>query len=77
MIKISIDDSIYSLVESNSDVKKILINLGFTHLDNPKMYNTLAKAMTIRKACKVHKLDYDFVRLTFNNNNFDFIEEEF
>ncbi len=77
MIKISIDDSIYTIVENNNDLKDILIDLGFTHLDNPKMYNSIAKLMTIRKACKVHKLDYDFVKEAFNNKGFDFKEEEF
>lgn len=56
MKTISIDETIYSLVNNYPEIKDVLFSLGFTQLDNPVMFNSVAKVMTLRKALRVQNV---------------------
>lgn len=76
MKKISIDDSIYKIVEANPELKSILVTMGFEHLNDKRMYQTMAKVVTLRKAARMHNLPFGVIRQTLNEFGFDLIEEE-
>lgn len=76
MKHISIDDKIFDIVEQNNDVKNILVCLGFIHLNDPMMYKTIAKVMTIRKAAKRHDISFEQLEESFNKYGYDILEEE-
>ncbi len=76
MKNFSLDDSIYDVVSKYPESKDILISLGFSHLADPKMFNTIARVITLRKASKNHNLTYELVNQTFLDAGFEIIEEE-
>ncbi len=76
MKKISLDDSVYTIVNENSEIKDILVGLGLTQINDKKMFNTVARVMTVRKAARLHNLDYNALKKAFNTYGFDLLEEE-
>lgn len=76
MKKISLDDSVYTIVNENPEIKDILVGLGLTQINDKKMFNTVARVMTVRKAARLHNLDYNDLKKAFNTYGFDLLEEE-
>lgn len=76
MREISLDDSIFSLVEKYPESKEILISLGFTHIADARMLNTIARKITLRKAARNHSLSYDTINEAFMQADIIIIEEE-
>lgn len=59
-MKIDINEVVYDLIKDNDKLKKDLIDLGFTGLDNPIMLNSLGKKMTLKRGAKMMGIkDYE------------------
>ena len=52
-MKIDINKAVYVLVTENPELKDILINMGFKALDNPLMFNTMAKKVSLKRGAKI------------------------
>lgn len=52
MKKIDGDRTVYDLVQDNPDLKKILVNLGLTPLNNDAMLNTVGRMMSLNDGIK-------------------------
>lgn len=76
-MKISVDEKVFDIVNRIPEIKEILINLGFTHLANEKMFNTAAKVISIRKACNMHKIDFSVVKEALNKQGIEIEEDGF
>ena len=76
-MKISVDEKVFDIVNRIPEIKEILINLGFTHLANEKMFNTVAKVISIRKACNMHKIDFSVVKEALNKQGIEIEEDGF
>lgn len=70
MEKISINVPIKQLIEKHPKIKDIMYSLGFVHIVNPTMLNTVGKIITIKKGVEKHKLDMEMVKQTFLNEGF-------
>lgn len=70
MNKISINEPIKSVIDKHPKVKDIMLSLGFSHLAEPAMLNTVGKIITIKIGLKKHKLDLEEVREVFLKENF-------
>ncbi len=73
---ISVHEKISDLVEKHPEAVDILVSLGFVHLKNPAMLNTVGKIMTISKAAKRHQIDYETIKKAFNEAQIDLMEEQ-
>lgn len=75
MIEISLHDKIFDLVSEHPAIKEILIDLGFVHLSDQKMLNTVGKIMTIAKASKRHRLTYLQLKEAFEKHGYQLKED--
>ncbi len=75
MKTISLDDSIHKIVSDNPEITEILTSLGFDKLNDKKMFNTVARVMTLRKAARMHNITYDTIHDTLNTYGFTLKED--
>ena len=52
MKKIDGNQTVYELVKEDPDLKKVLVDLGLTPLNNPAMLNTVGRMMTLNDGIK-------------------------
>lgn len=52
-MKIDINKAIYYVVNENPEIKNTLIEIGFKGLDNPLMFNSMAKKISIKRGAKI------------------------
>lgn len=52
MKKIDGNQTVYELVKEDPDLKKVLVDLGLTPLNNPAMLNTVGRMMTLKDGIK-------------------------
>lgn len=57
MIKININETVYSLVTKYPNIKEVMVTLGFSQITNPISLQTIGKIMTLKKGAKVKQLD--------------------
>lgn len=55
--QINLKDTVFQICKQNPEIKALLIELGFKPLDNPLMFNTVARATTLLQGCKIIGLD--------------------
>lgn len=58
---IDLEATVFTLVQQYPELKEILLNLGFSEIVNPIMFNTMGKIMTLKKGSKVKK--FHWIRL--------------
>lgn len=52
MKKINGNKTVYTLIQEHPELKEVLVNLGFTPLNDPKMLNTVGRMMPLLKGVK-------------------------
>ena len=52
MKKIDGNKTVYTLIEENPELKSVLVELGFTPLNNEAMLNTVGRMMTLNNGAK-------------------------
>ncbi len=52
MKKINGDQTVYELIQQHPALKEVLVELGFTPLNNERMLNTVGRVMTLNKGAK-------------------------
>jgi len=52
MKRIDGNKTVYELVKEHPDLKPVLVNLGFTPLNNDKMLNTVGRMMSLNNGAK-------------------------
>lgn len=57
MIKININETVYSLVTKYPNIKEVMVTLGFSQITNPISLQTIGKIMTLKKGAKVKQID--------------------
>jgi hypothetical protein len=56
-VAIEEDANVGALVDAHEEAIPILVEAGFTAIANPLLRKTLARAVTLRQACSIHKID--------------------
>lgn len=51
------NQSVYQLVKENPSLKEVLVNLGFTPLNNEKMLQSLGRMMSLNDGMKQMSMD--------------------
>lgn len=59
------DITIYSLVKSYPKATDVMKSLGFLDIIKPGMLHTVGRVMTLKKGCKMKKIDYDKAKEAF------------
>lgn len=57
MKKIDGNKTVYELIKETPKLKPVLVNLGFTPLNNDKMLNTVGRMMSLNNGAKQINLD--------------------
>jgi len=70
MEKLSINIPIKKLVDQHPIVKDIMVSLGFKHIADAAMLNTVGRIITIKEGVKRHKLDMEDVKKRFLEDGF-------
>lgn len=70
MERISINTPIKKLVDKHPKVQEIMVSLGFKHIADPAMLNTVGRIITIKKGAAKHKLDLEVVKERFLEDGF-------
>ena len=73
---INTNKNIYELCKEYPEIKNILSDLGFEAINNPIMFNTMAKLTTIDKASKIKNIDMKNIIKKFEENGFAFENNE-
>lgn len=73
---INTNKNIYELCKEYPEIKNILSDLGFEAINNPIMFNTMAKLTTIDKASKIKNIDMNNIIKKFEENGFAFKNNE-
>ena len=73
---INTNKNIYELCKEYPEIKNILSDLGFESINNPIMFNTMAKITTIDKASKIKNIDMKNIIKKFEENGFAFENNE-
>ena len=73
---INTNKNIYELCKEYPEIKNILSDLGFEAINNPIMFNTMAKITTIDKASKIKNIDMNNIIKKFEENGFAFENNE-
>lgn len=71
MKKIDGNKTVYVLIKENPELKDVLVNLGFTPLDDPKMLNTVGRMMSLNNGAKQIKLDQKDLQAGLREANFE------
>lgn len=71
MKKIDGNKTVYVLIKENPELKDVLVNLGFTPLDDPKMLNTVGRMMSLNNGAKQIKLDQEDLQAGLREANFE------
>lgn len=71
MKKIDGNKTVYVLIKENPELKDVLVNLGFTPLDDPKMLNTVGRMMSLNNGAKQIKLDQEDLKTGLREANFE------
>lgn len=67
---ISLNDSIYNLVNMHNEVVNIMEELGFEGMTNKKTINTVGRIMTLKKGAKFKNIELNKIKELFEKNNF-------
>ncbi|HHX00050.1 MAG TPA: DUF1858 domain-containing protein [Acholeplasmataceae bacterium] len=70
MEHININEPIKNLIEKHPIIKDIMLDLGFKHIVDPMMLNTVGRFMTIKLGAKKHKLELEAVKEKFLEKGF-------
>ena len=73
---INTNKNIYEFCKEYPEIKNILSSLGFEAINNPVMFNTMAKLTTIDKASKIKNIDINNIIKKFEENGFAFENNE-
>lgn len=63
--------TVYVLIQENPELKDVLVNLGFTPLNDPKMLNTVGRMMSLNNGAKQIKLDGEDLKAGLHEANFE------
>lgn len=72
---IDLEATVFTLVQQYPELKEILLNLGFSEIVNPIMFNTMGKIMTLKKGSKVKKIPLDQIIKTLEEKGFEVIHQ--
>lgn len=70
MKEISLDASVYSLIEEYPDIKDIMYGLGFEAIVNPLLLKTIGKKMTLRKGSENKNIDLNLIISKFREKGY-------
>jgi len=70
MEKISVNEPIKNLIDKHPQIKEIMLSLGFKHIVDPLMLNTVGRIMTIKLGSKKQKLDLEVIKTKFLEKGF-------
>ncbi|MTD42305.1 DUF1858 domain-containing protein [Erwinia sp. CPCC 100877] len=70
MKEIDVNQSVYQMVSTFPETKKIMYDLGFRSIVEPGMLNTAGRYMTLAKGAKLKKIPIDNIEHAFTENGF-------
>ena len=73
---IDINKNIYELCKEYPEIKGILSDLGFEAINNPVIFNTMAKLTTIDKASKMKNINMKEIIKKFEERGFAFVNDK-
>lgn len=71
MKKINGNKTVYVLIQEYPELKEVLVDLGFTPLNNDKMLNTVGRMMSLTNGAKQIKLDQADLEAGLNKAGFE------
>ena len=71
MKKINGNKTVYVLIQENPELKDVLVRLGFTPLDDPKMLNTVGRMMSLNNGAKQIKISPEELQAGLNESGFE------
>lgn len=74
VIEIDINKTVYDLIQEHPELREILVNLGFTPLENDAMLNTAGRMMNLRGGIKRIKITEEELLAGLNDFGYTFKE---
>ena len=71
MKKINGNNTVFVLIQENPELKDVLVNLGFTPLNDPKMLNTVGHMMSLNNGAKQIKITPEQLQAGLNEAGFE------
>jgi len=65
---------VYELIKENPALKKVLVGLGFTPLNNDKMLNTVGRMLSLKNGAKQIRLDQEDLHEGLEKAGFKLVE---
>lgn len=63
--------TVYTLIQENPELKSVLVDMGFTPLNDDRMLNTVGRMMSLKNGAKQINLDEKQLRKNLHEANFD------
>ncbi|MFK4566662.1 DUF1858 domain-containing protein [Enterococcus sp. UD-01] len=70
MQEINVNQSVYQMVTTFPETKKIMYDLGFKSIIEPGMLNTAGRYMTLAKGAKLKKIPINTIEQAFTEKGF-------
>lgn len=71
MKEIDGNQTVFELIQAHPELKEILVNLGFTPLNNDAMLNTMGRMMPLHKGAEQIKLAPEKLKETLRAHGFE------
>lgn len=71
MKKINGNKTVFVLIQENPELKDILVDLGFSPLNDPKMLNTVGRMMPLKNGAKQINITLDQLQAELNEAGFE------
>lgn len=71
MKQIDSNKTVYQLIKENPELKAILVNLGFTPLEDDKMLNTVGRMMPLKRGAKQVGIGQEKLIETLNQHGYE------
>lgn len=72
MNKVKEDISIQQLIKHHPEALDIMKSLGFEDIMKPGMIQTVGRVMTLKKGCRMKKIDYENAKKAFQDHGIEF-----
>ena len=71
---IDLSQSVHAICVKHPEIKRMMLNLGFSDLGNPGMFNTAGRFMTIPKGAKMKNIDLELIKQNIRDLGFEIKE---
>lgn len=76
MNEIKLDQAVATVLDDHPELLDLLVDMGFTPLNNPAMRETVGRVVSLKNGCKLAGIPIDQLKKTLRMNGYTISEED-